>query len=286
MTKRTASLALLLVAAVGLLWWIREQREVPLTPLEAGADGHLDIDYGPHERNKLDVYTPEGDGPHPTLIWLHPGGWVAGDKGASMPVWDWTDRGYAVVSVNYRYAIAPSTVADSVDDGIAAVRHVLANHSEWNLDVDRIGVYGFSAGGHLAAMISHEKLPVAAIAIAGAPTDFGPLLDPSVPFFDGNRGPEVVARAKDLLGCTPNPSECDRIATSVSPAQLSSGEVELLIVHGEADHIVGVDQAQRLFDGLVAQGAFPSLVIVDAGGHAPHLDEGGITDFFDERLLS
>ena len=286
MKLRTIVLAALLLMAIGGLWWVRDQGEVALTPLEAGADGHLDIEYGPHDRNKLDVYTPEGDGPHPTVIWLHPGGWVAGDKGASMPVWEWTDRGYAVVSVNYRYAIAPDTVAGAVEDGLTAVRHVLANLEEWDLDPDRIGVYGFSAGGHLAAMIAHERLPVAAIAIAGAPTDFGPLLDPEIEFFDGNRGPDVVAIARRLLGCSSEPSECDERATEVSPAQLTPGDVDLLIVHGDIDHIVDVDQAHRLFDSLVAQGSNPSLVIVKDGGHEPHLEEGHITEFFDDRLLS
>lgn len=286
MNRRTLSLVALLVVAIAVLWWVRDQREVALTPLEAGADAHLDIEYGAHERNTLDVYTPEGDGPHPTIVWLHPGGWVSGDKAASMPVWDWTDRGYAVVSVNYRYAIAPDTVAGSVDDGLAAVRHVLANHAEWDLDPSRLGVYGFSAGGHLAAMIAHEKLPVAAIAVAGSPTDFGPLLDPAVEFFDGNRGPEVVTAAQNLLGCSAAPLECDGQATAVSPAQLAPGDVDLLIVHGAIDHIVDVDQAHRLFDNLVELGAKPSLVIVEDGGHSPHIEEGGIAQFFDERLLS
>ena len=51
-----------------------------------------------------------------------------------MPVWDWTDRGYAIVAVDYRYAIAPDTVADAVDDTLAAVRFVVANAAEWRLD--------------------------------------------------------------------------------------------------------------------------------------------------------
>ena len=127
----------------------------------------LDVAYGPEGRNRLDVYTPPTDGPHPTIIWFDPGGWVAGDKAASMPVWDWTERGYAIMSVNYRYAVAPDTVADAVDDALAAVRFVIANHAEWQLDAERIGVFGFSAGGHLAAMVAHENRPVA-VAIAGS----------------------------------------------------------------------------------------------------------------------
>lgn len=284
--RRVLALATLLVVAVVALWLLEQREDEQLTPASAGANVDRDVAYGPHERNRLDVYTPDVPGPHPTIVWFHPGGWLAGDKAASMPIWDWTERGYAVVAVNYRYAIAPHTVADVVDDARAAVDLVLDRHAEWNLDTERVGIYGFSAGGHLAAMLAHQGIDVAAIAIAGAPTDFGPLLDPAVPFFDGNRGADVVASVRGLLGCVPSPDACDEIATSVSPAQLSPGSVDLLIVHGDRDHIVDVDQATRLHAHLVDQGATPTLVVVEGGGHSPHIDEGGIADFFDERLLS
>lgn len=286
MNRRVLALAALLLTAIGVLWWVREPPTEALTPSQAGAVAHLDIAYGPHERNRLDVYTPDSPGPHPTIIWFHPGGWVAGDKSMSMPIWDWTERGYAIVSVNYRYAVAGTTVGDAVDDAVAAVTMVLDRHAEWNLDADRIGVYGFSAGGHLAAMIDHRRLDVAAIAIAGAPTDFAPLLLPSVPFFDGRRGPGVVELAQRLLGCDAAPPTCAAAGTEVSPAQLAAGPTDILIVHGTADHIVPVDQATRLYDHLVDQGAAATLVLVDGGGHSPHVDEGGIGEFFDEHLLS
>ena len=286
MNRRITILAGLLLAALVTLWLVYEPLPEELTPAKAGAEADRDISYGPHERNRLDVYTPDRAGPHPTIIWMHPGGWVAGDKAASMPIWDWTDRGYAVVSVNYRYALAPATVGDSVDDALAAVAHVIDHAAEWELDRDRIGIYGFSAGGHLAAMVAHAGLDVAAVAIAGAPTDFAPMLEPDATFFDGKIGPAVVDATRDLLGCTAAPDTCDRLATAVSPAQLSPGPSDLLIVHGDRDPIVDVDQATRLFEHLEAAGATPSLVIVEGGGHSPHVDEGGIAAFFDERLLS
>ncbi len=286
MTTRVSVLVALLVAALGALWWVQEPVPVERTPALVGADAHLDVEYGSHEFQRLDVYTPDTPGPHPTVIWLHPGGWVAGDKAASMPVWEWTERGYAIVSVNYRYAIAPHTVADSVDDALAAVRHVLDHSADWQLDPDRVGVYGFSAGGHLAAMVAHERLDVAAVAVAGAPTDFLALLDPAVPFFDGRTGADVVSATRALLGCGDRIDTCRDLAVEASPAQLPAGTVDLLIVHGARDHIVDVDQAHRLHDHLVASGQTPTLVVIEDGGHDPHVDEGGIAEFFDERLLS
>ncbi|MEQ8839368.1 MAG: alpha/beta hydrolase [Acidimicrobiales bacterium] len=288
---RIGVLVALLITAIGTLWWMRDPTPVALTPAEVGATRFADVAYGPHDRNRFDVYVPEGAGPHPTVIWFHPGGWVHGDKAASMPVWDWTERGYAVVSVNYRYADDPDTVNDSVDDAIAAVRRIRTGQTEWDLDVDRMGIYGFSAGGHLAAMVGHAggvdaDLRVAAIAIAGAPTDFVALLDPAVPFFDGNRGPDVVVAVQDLLGCTSSPATCEARASAASPARLDPGPADLLVVHAANDHIVDVDQAHRLQAHLEAAGSPAQVVVVDEGGHSPLLEEGGIAEFFDERLLS
>lgn len=284
--RRLVVVACALLVSIGVLWLARDAEPEDRSPLQFGAEADRDIAYGTEPRNRLDVYTPPTDGPHPTIIWLHPGGWVTGDKAATMPVWDWIERGYAIVAVNYRYAVAPATVADAVDDANAAVQFVIDHHGDWQLDPGRIGVYGFSAGGHLAAMVAHEDPGVAAVAIAGAPTDFAPLLDPDDAFFDGARGPEVVTLVRERLGCADTPDDCDERARAVSPAQLAPGSADLLIVHGDRDPIVAVDQAIRLHDHLVAEGAVPQLVIVEGGGHLPHVEEGGIATFFDERLLS
>lgn len=83
----------------------------------------------------------------------------------------------------------------------------------------------------------------------------------------------MVTVARERLGCVDAPDECDELAREVSPAQLAPGDPALLIVHGDRDH-------------LVAEGADPQLVIVEGGGHLPHVEEGGIAAFFDERLLS
>lgn len=287
--RRVAVLVLLLVGAL-LVWWaVRDRVPEERTPSSVGADVDRDIAYGSHPRQRLDVYTPDGPGPHPTVVWLHPGGWTAGDKAASMPVWDWTDRGYAIVSVNYRYAVAPHTVADSVADALAAVDLVLADHRRWDLDPERVGVYGFSAGGHLAAMIGQAGRDVAAVAVAGAPTDLLAMLDPDATYFDGKQGEPMVTAMRALLGCTDDHGACEDLATAVSPARLptdTAGGVEFLVVHGTSDFIVDPEQATRLHEHLEAGGAAVALQLVPDGGHGPLVAEGGIAEFLDERLLS
>jgi acetyl esterase/lipase len=285
LSPRVGVLAALLLVAFAVWIQARASDPKPLTPLAAGANGQLDIRYSDHsDRNLLDVYTPATDGPHPVIIWLHPGGWIRGDKAASIPIWDWTDRGYAVVAVNYRYALAPDTVVEGAEDAIAATRYVFEHHADFDFDVDRIGVFGFSAGGHLAAMVATTDLPVAAVAVAAAPTDFAPLLDPVDRFFDGRVGTDIAAWARTLLGCSDS-ADCENVAAKVSPSQLGAGTAPILVVHGDQDNIVAVAHATRYADHLMSRGADVEVVIVPGGGHSPHVELGGIDVFFDERLL-
>src|SRR5438270_12476477 len=57
---------------------------------------HKDLAYGPHERNKLDLYLPSGDAPKPLIIWVHGGAWMAGSKDMPNPALRFRERGYAV----------------------------------------------------------------------------------------------------------------------------------------------------------------------------------------------
>ena len=278
---RIATLAVLLVLALVVVFRPEEEPRRP-TPADLGATAHLDVAYGDHERQRLDVYTPPVPGPHPTVVWLHGGGWVAGDKSRGIPVWEWTERGYAVVAVNYRYAEAPLTIADSVDDAIAAVTHLVDNSATWHLDPQRIGVYGFSAGGHLAAMVAHADVGAALVVTSAGPTEFVTLVDPARSVFEGRDSAEAAALIRTRLDCEDD--ACVGAATAVSPALLPAGPAPMLILHGATDLIVDSSQAEALFEHLDEAGAAVELRIIDEVGHAI-MDETRIEQFFDSHLL-
>ncbi|MEM9464452.1 MAG: alpha/beta hydrolase [Actinomycetota bacterium] len=282
---RLLVLVVLVAAVVGAGWvLIRGDGADPLgrTPLDAGAERIGSIPYGDDERQRYDVYLPDGDGPHPAIVWIHGGGWNAGDKAGGMPIWDWTDDGYVVVAINYRYAIPPVTVADSTADAVAAVRHVLADASTHGIDVERVGVYGFSAGGHLAAMVAQADIGVAAVATGGAPTDFGPLTDPERSVYALRPSEEAAALIREVLGCSAQ--GCSTAIETLSPARLPAGPAPMLVLHGEEDFVVAPTQAEALIERLRADGVDVEWAILPDTAHTPPLDEDRLRAFFDRHL--
>ena len=115
-----------------------------------------DIEYARVGEKKLllDLYQPEkATGPLPVIVWVHGGGWQGGSKDGCLPAQlGFPQRGYAVASVDYRLSSDASFPAQ-IEDCKAAVRWLRANAKKYNLDSDRFGAWGSSAGGHLVNLL-------------------------------------------------------------------------------------------------------------------------------------
>jgi acetyl esterase/lipase len=125
-----------------------------------------DIAYASQSKSQnLDIYLPaNGTGLYPVIVWMHPGGFKAGDKdgSASIPLsvvdipnlfQPMLARGYAVVSINYRLsqeAIFPAVIYDVK----AVIRWIRANAARYGFHVNKIATWGSSSGGYLAAMMA------------------------------------------------------------------------------------------------------------------------------------
>ncbi len=116
-----------------------------------------DIPYVPggHERQVLDIYTPEvaAEQPLPVMFWIHGGGWQAGDKsGVALKPKVLVQRGFIFVSTNYR--LLPDVTIDVLFRDVAkSLGWVHKNISRYGGDPQRIFVGGHSAGAQLAALI-------------------------------------------------------------------------------------------------------------------------------------
>lgn len=122
-------------------------------PTYPGVDIRRDLPYGPHRRNRADLYLPADRVDAPIVIQVHGGGWVSGNKTQQgQPLLShFTRAGWIGVAINYRMAPRhrlPAAVHD-VKQTIAWVR---AHAEEWGGDADRILLTGGSAGGHLTAL--------------------------------------------------------------------------------------------------------------------------------------
>lgn len=219
---------------------------------------------------KLDLYQRRDvQGPQPTLIWIHGGGWTGGTKeSALMSLMPWFEMGWNVVNVEYRLArvsLAPA----AVEDCLCALRWVAANAKQHNIDTARLVVSGDSAGGHLAlttgmipesAGIDREcpgvPLPkVAAIVNWYGITDVADLLD----------GPNRKTYAVAWLGSMPDRVD---IAHRISPlAFVRAGLPPILTIHGDADPTVPYQHALRLQEALEKAGVAHQLVTIPGGKH-------------------
>jgi len=219
----------------------------------------------------LDLYCPEKvSGPLPVIVWIHGGGWRNGRK-EKCPAVALVQDGYAVASIDYRLTRAAPFPAQ-IEDCKAAVRWLRANAAKYKLDVDRIGVWGMSAGGHLAALLgtsggvpelegSGDNMQyssrVQGVCDVAGPADLSAMT---------NLGPKRRFAIEALLG---GPLEKDKAkAIAASPIHyVSKDDPPFLIVHGEADRVVPVEQSQRLYEELRKAGVNATLKILPQVGH-------------------
>ncbi len=121
------------------------------------------VAYGSHPRNVLDFYPAESDKPTPVVFYIHGGGWRGGDKKTNPKAF--LDKGISVVAVNYRYT--QNGVEDKVQppvkaplgDAARALQFVRSKAAEWNLDKERIGATGGSAGACTSLWLAfHDEM--------------------------------------------------------------------------------------------------------------------------------
>jgi acetyl esterase/lipase len=227
----------------------------------------------------------------PVLVWIHGGGWQGGSKDSGIAkLAPYAERGYFCASVEYRLsqeAVFPA----QIEDCKCAIRFLRAKAKGYSIDPERIGVWGSSAGGHLVALLgtsdyvkelegkggwADQSSRVAAVCDFCGPTDFFKIVIKS----DKAKSPVVK-----LFGGAP--SDKAALAKIASPlTHITKNAPPFLIVHGDMDATVPIEQAELLNDALKKAGGRVTFHVAKGQGHGlggPEVDRA-VRDFFDREL--
>jgi acetyl esterase/lipase len=295
-TLRGASAALLFLLASALA----EAAEPPAMPLYAGdipnaiqaADEESLRDpadpwpfYQNISRPTIAVYKPEKQDPKRTAVIILPGG---GYRGVSIlkegynVARAFNEMGVTAFVVKYR---TPSDKhmkdkrTGPLQDAQQAVATVRRDAAKWQIDPARIGVMGFSAGGHLAATTGTQfKSPVLSQwRSADVRPDFLMLIYPVITFVD----PAVHAGSrKMLLGDAPSEADMQRFSPQLN---VSADTPPTFLVHAADDETVPVANSIRFFEALQARKIPAELMVYPAGGHGYGLNNATTRDRWIER---
>lgn len=234
----------------------------------------------------LDLARPSTPGPHPLLVGFHGGAWKGGNKrDLSRPTISLLDfgntgprsllevmaeDGYAVASVGYRLAPEHKWPAQIID-AKTAVRFLRANAKLYDIDPTKVGAFGFSAGGHIAALLGvtdqssglegelfkEQSSQVNCVVDYFGPTDMS-LYAESPGLESGFMVPLLGARY----------AKKPEVYKEASPLyHVSKDDAPILIFHGTVDVIVPIIHSERFYDKLQEAKVPSRLVCVQGKGH-------------------
>lgn len=244
---------------------------------------------------KLDLVLPKekSEKPRPLIVFIHGGGWRSGDKagGVGRVIPFVATGNYVGASVGYRLS-GEATWPAQIHDCKAAIRWLKVNAGKYQIDPERIGVWGSSAGGHLVNMLGTSGDVKELEGDCGTPEQSSRVCC-VVPFcgpanflapkrFEGGRSPSAV----DLL-LGGKIEEKQELAKQASPiTHVSKDDPPFLVVHGTADNTVPFEQAEMFSEALQKAGVDVTLVRILGGGHGIGGDEvqQRVKAFFDKHL--
>jgi len=251
-------------------------------------------------RQTLDIYLPKNKrGPYPLIIWIHGGSWMHGDKAENCIAARDLSNDFAVASINYRYSTEAPFPAQ-VNDCKAAIRFLRANAAKYKIDPNRIGVWGSSAGGHLAALVGttgdstfeiiegrkkgEPKVSTRVKAVVDwcGPTNFFSAQTQAGPDnkFEFSGPGSAVYR---LMFTNMHP----QVLLAASPVNyVTPDDPPFLIMHGDKDDAIPVAQSQEFHDALKKASVRSELHILKGRGHSFDFPEHvqTVREFFAKEL--
>jgi acetyl esterase/lipase len=252
-----------------------------LSQTKAQVDSTKNITYAEVGNRKLllDLYKPNNN-PNPyLLVWVHGGAWRSGSK--ENPPLGLLSAGYAIASVDFRLSTEAPFPAQ-MHDIKAAIRFLRGNAKKYGYRSDKIVIAGSSSGGHLVALAGttnndsyyegtegnflKESSSIQGIIDFYGPANFATILSQSTP-----HGISVRAPALEILLGKPV-EQVPELAKKASPVfQIDVNDPPILIIHGDQDNQVPVNQSLELMAAYKKAGLAWQLEIVPGAGHGDNV---------------
>ncbi|MBB3207378.1 acetyl esterase/lipase [Rhodopirellula rubra] len=223
--------------------------------------------------------------PNGTAIVICPGGGygglVVGPEGHGIAAW-LIQHGITGVVLEYRLPAGRHAVP--LLDAQRAIRTVRANAKRWKVDPSRIGIMGFSAGGHLASTAAThfdkgDETATDAIGRASCRPDFAILVYPVV-----SLGPKGHSGTKtNLLGEEPSP---ELVKFYSNESQVTPNTPPIFLTHALDDKVVSPENSRLLFAALQAKGIAAKYLELPSGGHGLNGYKGPMWDAWQEQALA
>lgn len=225
-----------------------------------------------HAKQKLDILRPANrSGPLPAILLVHGGGWREGRREEQRGIASrFVAAGYIAIPVSYRLT-GEAPFPACIDDVVAAARWVRAHAKDYDIDPDRIGALGHSAGAHLVLMLALAEPAgkfasgfldgvsgrVNAVVATAAPTDFSR--------WGEDHGREVGTMFFTDLP----PAERNANVRRCSPLfHADASAPPTLLIHGSGDRVVPPVQTERLLTALrAAKAPLAERVLLDGRSH-------------------
>jgi acetyl esterase/lipase len=221
------------------------------------------------DRLLLDIFMPKKENP-PLIIYVHGGGWAEGSK-YECPAGGIAEYGFAVACINYRLS-AEAKFPAQIEDVQAATKWLRENAETYGYDPEKFGIWGHSAGGHLAALAGtsgENETKFQAVADWSGPADLTSVEDIGVDLNATDIQYYVVDEKTAiayLLGG--QISEKQELARQADPiTYVTPDDPPFMIVHGENDGTVNVSRSRKLYLALEDAGVDVTYIEVKGGGH-------------------